>query len=826
MMLQYRQLRAQVPPDALLLFRLGDFYELFFDDAKSAAGLLNLTLTQRNGIPMCGIPYHAAPGYLRRLIAAGRRVAICDQMEAPRPGQVVRREITQILSPGSVLDDASLDARAPNFLASILPRGGVFGLALFDASTGDLRATECATPQALGEELARLRPAEIVVPDDAASALPPLPGPVSTHEGWAFAPDSAAFTLRDQFKTQSLDGFGLGGMHAATGAAGGLLHYASTVLRRPLHHVVTLRVFHTGAFMRLDETTRRTLELVETARAGGDRAHTLLGVLDHTRTGMGARRLRDWVLHPLAQRDPIDERLDAVGWFAGDAFPLHAWQETLGRVRDLERALGRLSQGSTNGRDLIALRDSLAAVPALRAVLDSAGTAPALVQSTADGLHDTPETVALITRAIRPECPPTLREGGVIADGYDAQLDELRSASTGGKDWIAQLQQREIERTGIGSLKVRFNSVFGYYIEITKSNLDRVPGDYHRKQTTANAERFVTPELKEMESRILGAEDKARALEAELFARVRAEVLAQSAAVQSTAAALGTLDALASLAHAARQNGYVRPVLAPARVLRLRDARHPVLERLTLEERFVPNDTELHGDTARLMILTGPNMAGKSTYLRQVALIALMTHVGSFVPAREAEVGLLDRVFTRVGAQDDLTRGQSTFMVEMNETANILNNATERSLVVLDEIGRGTSTFDGLSIAWAVAEHLHNEVGALTLFATHYHETTALSVLLPHCVLFNVAVREWNDQVIFLRKIVPGSADKSYGIQVARLAGLPVPVLDRARHLLQQLEADALVVASQPVRVGRSTRRSANDGAQPDLFLPPATETA
>jgi DNA mismatch repair protein MutS len=802
MMRQYREMKAQVPTDALLMFRLGDFYEMFFEDAKAGAGILGLTLTQRNGVPMCGVPYHAAQSYMAKLLAAGRRVAICDQMEAPRPGQVVRREVTQVLTPGTVIEPEGLDASRPNYLAAWCWLGGAekgaeerVGLAFLDTTTGDFRATELGGREEALAELGKMAPSEVVVPDEGVETKDFPRAVISAYDAWTFGYDAAFFTLRDHFKTQSLDGFGCEGVPAAVGAAGALLHYVGTALRRPLVHVRGLHVYHPGSRMRLDEATRHTLELVEPARRGGLHAHTLLGVLDRTCTAMGARLLRDWILQPLREMEPIVARQLALVRLTDDMFPLAEIRERLGAIRDIERLVGRLSQGGGGGRELLALRESLEQVEPLRGLLGD--SLPKLLAEIQASLKNEPALVELIGRAIHPECPLNLRDGGVIADGFDETLDGLRKAMHEGKQWVAELQLREQERTGIKSLKVRFNSVFGYYIEVTKSNLASVPSDYHRKQTTAGGERFITPELKEMEARIVGAEDRARALEQELFAKVREQVLQFSASLQRTARHLANLDALAGLAEVARRNGYVRPEVVEPPCLAIRDGRHPVLEQAQLDERFVPNDTVLDGRSARLMILTGPNMAGKSTYLRQVALLALMAHMGSFVPAASARIGIMDRIFTRVGASDDLSRGQSTFMVEMNETANILHHATERSLVVLDEIGRGTSTFDGLSIAWSVAEHLHDQVRALTLFATHYHETTVLSQKLSAAVLMNVAVREWNEQVIFLRKIVKGSADRSYGIQVARLAGLPTSVLDRARILLNSLETGALAQSLQ-----------------------------
>ncbi len=831
MMQQYRQIKKQIPSDTILLFRLGDFYEMFFEDAKVGSHILNVALTQRNGTPMCGVPFHAAKNYVSRLVNAGHRVAICDQMEEARPGQVVRREITQVLSPGSLIDSETIAAGRPHFMAAVyanMPSKSApskYGVAFLETTTGDFCVTECETAEELLDEIRKNAPPEIIFPDNWTPRPPFLAAThvmATAHEGWTFQPENAAAALREHFQTQSLDGFGCQDITVGVGAAGALLHYVKQTLRRSLEHVQTLRAFNSGAFMMLDETTRQTLELTEPAHRHTPQEHTLLGVLDKTRTGMGARLLRHWVLHPLRSLNQILSRQTALKRLLEMEFPLAELRETLGEVRDMERALGRLAQGSGNGRDLLSLKSSLLQIPKLLSLLSE--PLPGLLGGIPSKLDPLPEAVDMIQRSIQEDCPPVLRDGGVIAAGFDAALDDLRSAAASGKDWVAQLQQQEQERTGIKSLKVRYNSVFGYYIEITKSNLSSVPQDYIRRQTTANGERFVTPELKEMESKILGAEDRAKALEAELFHRVRQDVLKHASRIQLTAAALAELDALGSLAEVAKQRNYKRPEIVENAVVEITEGRHPVLEQLAMDERFVPNDTSMNADTARLVILTGPNMAGKSTYLRQVALLTLLAHIGSYLPCQTARIGLVDRIFTRVGASDDLSRGQSTFMVEMNETANILNHATGRSLVVLDEIGRGTSTFDGLSIAWAVAEHLHSEIRAMTLFATHYHETTTLSHKLRAARLVNVAVREWNDQVIFLRKIIAGPADKSYGIQVARLAGLPKTVLQRAKSLLQQLEEGQMLiehkasVKTQSKPPARKKRKKKNAAPPEDLF--------
>jgi len=810
MMQQYQNIRRSLPSDTLLLFRLGDFYEMFFDDAKEASALLNVALTKRNQVPMCGIPYHAAENYIRRIIKAGRRVAVCDQVSEPQPGKIVQREITQIISPGTIGDVQMLDAKRNNFLAAIVAPNsgartpGAFGFAYIDLTTGDFRLTELADERELADELARVQPAEVLVSEEQAPLFRDLRGLVA-RDGYTFLVEQATFTLREHFKVQSLDGFGCETMPAAIGAAGAILHYLKTELRRALGHVTRLSCYRNSQFMILDATTQANLELVQ-ARGGG-RDTSLLGALDRTVTPMGARKLRDWILHPLCALAPLAQRQELIGELLAEPFLLGKLRETLKSIRDMERTVGRLTQTGGNARDLVVLRTSLEQIPQLRADLDAlcqgtglqpAGSCEGLARAILSELHELPAVVDLLSRAILDEPPAVTKEGGMFRDGYYAPLDELRQAGRDGKDWIAALQQREIEATGIKSLKVRYTSVFGYFLEVTKSNLHLVPPTWHRKQTVATGERFITPELKEVEGKILGADERARALEHELFMQVRDEVLQELAPLQQTAGAIATLDAVAALAETARLFGYCRPQLREELRLHITDGRHPVLDQSLVEEKFVPNDVEVDGDKNRLLILTGPNMAGKSTYIRQVALLVLMAQIGSWIPAATAEIGLADRIFTRVGANDDLSRGQSTFMVEMNETANITNNATDRSLIILDEIGRGTSTFDGLSIAWSIAEYLHDEVRARTLFATHYHELTELEMTRTGVRNYNVAVREWNDQIIFLRKIIRGGADKSYGIQVARLAGLPPEIIARAKEILSNLEAHELTADGKP----------------------------
>ncbi len=890
MMTQYRRIKSELPKDALLLFRLGDFYEMFFEDAQTGAQILNLALTARNGVPMCGLPHHASNAYIGKLLKAGRKVAICDQLEDAQPGKLVKREVTQILSPGTHFDERMLVAERNNFLAAICPLGKTFGLALVDLTTGDFMTTELEADSALLTELERLRPAEIIYPGESVAVrellgsgrresaqTSPSDGQraftsaatgqgwiLNGYDDWTFAPETALYTVRDHFKVASLDGFGLKDRTAAIGAAGAALHYLTQHLRRDVKHLTRLSFYRRNDYLALDYTTLRHLEILEPLHHDAPRNASLYGVVNRTVTPMGARRLRDWLSQPLAAVEPIRRRQEAVQTFIGNSAGLDSFRTQLANVRDLERTLGRLSSGSGNARDLIALRMALEQIPAVKGILNSVGRdsrraeslvkeepmaredqpSPSfgatgarptgLIAELNEQLTESPDLVELISRAIVDDPPLAVKEGGMIRDGFDASLDELRDATRGGKDWIAKLQQQEIERTGITSLKVRFNSVFGYYIEVTKSNLDKVPPHYIRKQTVANGERYITPELKEMEGKILGAEERSVKLEYELFQRVREEVLGQLPKIQQTAAALAQLDVLAAFAETARLHNYCRPQVADEGVLQIREGRHPVLEQNLADERFVPNDAGLCGSAAysspsppqsggedrgevaqsqtprpdplpatggaretnflfpQIALITGPNMAGKSTYIRQVALITLLAHTGSFVPAVEARIDLVDRIFTRIGASDDLTRGQSTFMVEMTETANILNNATPRSLIVLDEIGRGTSTFDGLSLAWSVVEHLHNQVGAKTLFATHYHELTELAQRLPRLKNFNVAVREWRDRIVFLRKIVEGGTDKSYGIHVARLAGVPKGVLERAKVILSNLEESEL----------------------------------
>ena len=835
MMQQYQRLRKSIPADTFLLFRLGDFYELFFEDAKEASGLLNVALTKRNGVPMCGVPYHAAQTYIAKLIKAGRRVAICDQTSEPQPGKIVSRDITQIVSAGTVSDLDLLESKRANYLGAVYADGSAFGFAYTDLSTGEFRLTQAKDRQTLLDELARVSPSELLVSDEQQQQFKEIPNTLG-YDSYAFLPEQAVFTLCEHFKVKSLDGFGCGQMSQAVAAAGAIVHYLKYQLRRKIDHLSSLRCDAPEEYVLLDAATQTNLDLVESRRARGT---SLLAVLDRSITPMGGRKLRSWILQPLRNLPDLQQRQQMIADLLQEPDLLAAIRTELKSIRDIERAAGRLSQASGNARDLGALKTSLEQIPKLKGQLaklieriefgtNSAEAAvPAANQSAQatrlplqlqNQIHEMPALAEKLAKAVVDDPPLALKEGGIFRDGYDADLDAFRQASREWKNWISHLQEREIAATGIKSLKVRYNSVFGYFIEITKSNLPNVPAHYTRKQTTVGGERYITPELKEIEAKILGADERAQNLEYQLLQKLRDETLGEIEPIQQTAEAIAVLDAICALAETARLFRYCRPVLNETLRLVIKDGRHPVLDQTLVEEKFVPNDTSLDGENARLAIVTGPNMAGKSTYIRQVALIVLMAHIGGFVPAESAEIGLVDRIFTRVGASDDLARGQSTFMVEMNETSNIVNNATERSLVILDEIGRGTSTFDGLSIAWSVAEFLHDKIKARTLFATHYHELTKLAEDRPGVCNFNVAVREWNEQIIFLRKIVPGGADKSYGIHVARLAGLPKEILDRAKDILAHLE-DSSRATAEPKPRGKKSAKSMPQAQKPQLDL-------
>jgi len=792
-MQQYREIKARYP-QTILFFRMGDFYEMFEDDAKLAARELGLTLTSRNNggaaeVPLAGVPVKAATEYLRRLVAKGHRVAICEQVEDPKLAKgLVRRAVVETVTPGSVLAEDWLARERNNFLVACAPRGESTGVAALDVTTGEF-IWESVLPADLPLALARFEPPEIVVPAGSRPPLAPDAVTVTEREAWEFDPELAREDLIRAYGLASLDGLGVeAGDGAALGAAGALLRYARELKPGGLPHLARPRLVRRGDVLPLDEMTRRNLELVEPLRPGAA-GTTLLEVLDRTRTPMGARLLRRWLLAPLVDPAAIGARLDAVNVLAQDARGRDRLREALDGVRDLERLAGRAALGRATPRELGALRDSIQRLPDGHAALDGLERRErsALLETAAgfDLLADLGEELA---RALVDRPPPQLGDGDAIRPGHDRALDELRDARDGGKAYIAGLQTRERQRTGITSLKVGFNKVFGYYIEVTRPNLEQVPADYERRQTLTGAERFVTPELKEYEARVLGAEERIGTREAELVDAVRRRVADAIGRVQHTAQRIAELDVWAALADLAHREGWVRPEVSDGFAIRLEGSRHPVVERMMPREAFIPNDVTLD-EAGHVIVLTGPNMAGKSTLLRQVGLCVLLAQMGSFVPARRALVGVVDRLFTRVGASDNLARGQSTFMVEMSETSAILHGASARSLVLLDEIGRGTSTYDGVAIAWAVTEFLHNRIGCKTVFATHYHELTQLTEELAHARNFNVAVREVGDEVVFLHRLEPGGADRSYGIHVGRLAGLPADVVSRAWQVLKLLEA-------------------------------------
>jgi len=823
MMKQYLEAK-QACPEALLLFRMGDFYELFYDDAKTAARLLNLALTSRekgeNAVPMAGFPHHQLESYLAKMIGLGLRVAVCEQVEDPKKAVgLVRREVTRVVTPGTVVDDSLLDPRESNYLAAVTP-GDPAGLAWVELSTGRFVAAAFARRQ-LADELARIAPAECLVAEDS-EPLPPQAASammVTRRPAWAFASAAAREGLAKHFGTAGLEGFGFSDNEddgQAIRAAGAILDYLAETQKTSPTHIDRLIPYRATSALEIDQASRRSLEITRTIREGR-REGSLLAVLDQTITPMGSRLLADWVANPLTDAAAIEMRLDAVAELVADARLAADLRESLRRVYDMERLLARITTGRASPRDLSFLGRTLRTLPAIKAKL-AARTSRLLGElegqiDLCGGLR------AQLDGALVDDCPLASRDGGFIRDGFSPELDALRDLMRGGKQWIAAYQARQTERTGIPNLKVGFNKVFGYYLEVTNTHQGKVPDDFIRKQTVKNAERYITPELKEYEEKVLTAEEKSKELEYELFVKLRDAVAVARRQVRITAAALAEIDVLASLALLARARNYCRPRIVAEPVLRILDGRHPVLDVVEPEGTFVPNDTELGGQSGQILLVTGPNMAGKSTYIRQVALISLMAQIGSFVPAREATIGVADRIFARVGASDELTRGQSTFMVEMTETARILNTATSQSLVILDEIGRGTSTYDGISLAWSVAEHLHDRIGCRTLFATHYHELTDLAQSLPRVRNLNVAVREWQDEVVFLHKIVEGSADKSYGIHVARLAGVPRSCVERAKDILVQLEEEHLDSEGR-AKIARPAQTTRRGNLQLTLFGP------
>ncbi|NLW60271.1 MAG: DNA mismatch repair protein MutS [Firmicutes bacterium] len=808
MLRQYKRIKQEYA-DAILLFRLGDFYEMFLEDAEKAAEVLEIVLTSREAgkgkrIPMCGIPYHAAGSYIARLIAKGFKVAICEQVEDPKKAKgLVKREVVRVITPGTLIDEQYLEEKANNYLMALVQREAEYGLAVADLSTGEFVVTQFAADEGLLlDELTHWRPKEILVPEDQIPLWSGLkrrtdvlltPRPAQDFQ-WGRAEER----LLSHFQVVSLEGYGCQGLKAAVGAAGAVLAYFYATQKSQLQHIISLRTYHLGDFMHLDQYTRRNLELVTTLRDQKTQG-SLLWVLDRTVTAAGGRLLKKWLEQPLRRRAEIEDRLAKVERF----FLQHGIRQTtrslLRRTCDLQRLLAKLACQTVNPRDLLALRNTLNLLPALHRTLQQEEMGP--VAALAGEINPLPDLTALLTKALREDPPASITEGNIFREGYNQELDALIRATREGKQWIAGLEQQERERTGIKSLKVGYNQVFGYYLEVTKANLALVPEDYIRKQTLANAERYITPELKKYEELILGAAEKRAALEHQLFLDLRQQVLTQLPELKRLAEILAMLDVYAALAETAVQNHYVRPEIDEGKKILIREGRHPVVEQVLPPGQFVPNDTLLDNNFHRLQIITGPNMAGKSTYMRQVALIVLMAQIGSFVPASYARIGLVDRIFTRVGAADHLAGGQSTFMVEMSELANILHHATADSLLILDEIGRGTSTYDGLSIAWGVLEYLWNpkRIGARTLFATHYHELTTLADRLTGVENLNVAVAKEGDGIIFLHKILPGASDRSYGIEVARLAGIPEAVLARAAEILAELEAKGLREQSQTV---------------------------
>jgi len=798
MIKQYLSIKEQYP-DAILFYRMGDFYEMFFEDAQIASRALEITLTSRNKnaespVPMCGVPHRAARSYIARLIGKGYKVAVCDQIEDPAKADgLVKRDVVRVITPGMIIENELLDERSNNYVLAIKCRDELTGLAFLDISTGAFRITESKDADVIIEEIQRISPSEILLPESSKADPDFLPiASILTETSLSYLDDRefefkrSYERLTDQFKTISLEGFGCENWKAGICAAGAVVFYIRETQKQKLEHLTRLETHRLDTYLMVDELTWQNLELSSNIRTGSRRA-TLLAVLDHTCTAMGARLLAQWMRYPLIDIEEIGLRHDAVGQAKDTMHTRKDIREALKSVYDIERIGNKIVMGHANARDLVALKRSLEMLPAMESLLSVLKGAFFRLPEKIDNLS---KLADLIDRSIREDAPPTINEGGIIKTGYNQALDELVQISRDAKGWLAQLEVREKESTGINSLKVRYNKVFGYYIEIPKSRSGSVPANYVRKQTLVNAERYIIDELKTFEMKILGAEDRRATLEYEIFNEIRNEVVKNNPGIQKTARFLARLDCVTNLAEVAAQNDYRRPEMTSDGGIFIQDGRHPVVEKMITAERFVPNTVKMDDTDNQILIITGPNMAGKSTVLRQVALVVIMAQMGAFIPAARAKISITDRIFTRVGALDNLSQGQSTFMVEMQETANILNNATEKSLVIMDEIGRGTSTFDGLSIAWAVAEYLHdlNSRGVKTLFATHYHELTQLSQTKPRVKNLNIAVKEWNDEIIFLRKLVQGGTNRSYGIQVARLAGIPHPVIDRAKRILYKIE--------------------------------------
>ncbi len=825
---QYLKIKGDYQ-DTILLYRMGDFYETFYDDAKTISKLLGIALTKRaHGksahVPLAGFPYHALDNYLYKLVRAGHRVAICEQVEDPKLAKgVVKREVIEIVTPGATLSDKLLDHKKNNYLAALCFTDQMIGLAFADISTGEFFTAEIDSGQLI-EQLLAFQPKEILVAANQSEKVTnfltdQLPVTITRRDEWTFGYEYAYELLLSHFQAHSLKGFGLDGLQAAVGAAGAVINYLQENYKTRLNHVKRIQVINLSDSMILDDSTRRNLEIKNPLRDIND-GRTLLEVIDATKTAMGGRMLHKWINQPLRSAEKINHRLNNVEEFFLNPGALENIRTILSDCADIERLIGKIATGRANGRDLVNLKNSLKIIPVLKKELAN----PTLKQlnKIAADLEHCQDIVELIDTSIVDEPPMTISDGGIIKRKYSDELDELYQIAHHGKEWLISQQRKEREQTGISTLKINYNKVFGYYIEITKANLDKIPPEYIRKQTLVNAERFITPELKEMEDKILGAEEKMNALEYEIFQTIREKIAEKTETIQNNGLLIGFIDCVAGFATVARENEYTRPNIRDDNMLRLKKSRHPVVEKFMRPgEEFIPNDVYLDPNDEQIWIITGPNMAGKSTFLRQVGLIVFMAQIGSFVSAEDADIGLADRIFTRVGASDNLARGESTFLVEMNETANILNNATEKSLVLLDEIGRGTSTFDGLAIAWAVSEFLQNEknIKSKTLFATHYHELTELALLYPKIKNYNVTVEEWDNKIIFLRKIIPGGTDNSYGIHVAQMAGLPRTVIERAREILTNLEANELSPNRTPKLATRHAGRDV-DRDQFSLFNP------
>ena len=827
MMRQYNEIKRQ-HKDALLFFRMGDFYELFFEDAKLAAKVLGITLTSRSkgegAIPMAGMPHHSSESYIRRLIKAGYKVAICDQLQDPDEAKgIIDRGVTRIITPGTVTEDTLLEDKSNNYLMAVLETNSMLGLSWIDLSTGRFEV-EDIQKELLFDEFARLNPSELLLPEETVRnntsfmerVRAECDGIVTSRPDWEFSKDTAYRILTEHFGTTSLEGFGCEDLGPSLGAAGAVIQYLRETQKTSIKHIGKIQKHQTDNRILIDKATQQSLELTQTMRTR-NREGSLLGVIDQTKTPMGARLFREWVISPLSISAEIKYRQLGVKELFEKSELRRELRNILGNIYDIERISTKVSCGRANARDLVSLKQSLSKLPALKEKLTFCISD--ILVSIEQQIDVLDEVRTLIGTAIVPDPPPMIKDGGLIREGYDATLDELKYISKNGKSWIANFQAEEIARTGINSLKVGFNKVFGYYIEVTNLHKDNIPKTYIRKQTIKNAERFITPELKDYETKVLTADERAKDLEYDIFIQIREQVGAFTPQLQKTSEAIAFIDVLSALASLAVENRYIMPEITDSLELKITDGRHPVLDRKLVGESFVPNDVNLDGINDKIMVITGPNMAGKSTYIRQIALLVLMAQMGSFIPAIEAVIGTVDRIFTRVGASDELSRGQSTFMVEMNETSNILNNATERSLIILDEVGRGTSTFDGVSIAWAITEYIYQHIKARTLFATHYHELTELSILFPGIKNYNIAVKEWGDEIIFLRKIVEGGTDKSYGIHVARLAGIPKEVIQRARIILNNLEAATLDVNGKPKFAPMKSAQDKKQTAQLKLFV-------